>query len=150
MLQEVDFFFGEIECGFDAHAQMNQRVAQHMDLARELAGQRATGAARRSFGAGVDQIGDGLGLGQIDLVIEKRALGELTGLGYAQARHARPAGGGICLRAGFQAAREQQLQHHRTAMRLQLEHVFAGIGVRCREVQGQALVDDGLIVGAKR
>ena len=44
-------------------------------------------------------------------------------------------------RAGFEAARQQQLQHHRPAVRLQLQHVFAGVGVRRRKVDREALVD---------
>ncbi len=43
--------------------------------------------------------------------------------------------------AGFEAARQQQLQHHRPAVRLQLQHVFAGVGVRRGKVDRQALVD---------
>jgi hypothetical protein len=49
----------------------------------------------------------------------------------------------------LEAARQQQLQHHRAAVGLQLEHVFAGVGVRRREVDRQAAVD-GLAVGARK
>ena len=41
--------------------------------------------AGRRLGAGVNQVGNRLGLGQIDLVVQKGALGELTRLGQAQA-----------------------------------------------------------------
>ena len=52
-------------------------------------------------------------------------------------------------RAGLQAARQQQLQHHRPAVRLQLQHVLAGVGMRRREVDGQALVDGRAVGGAE-
>ena len=57
--------------------------------AREGAVERARRRARRGFGAGVDQVGDGLGLRQVELVVEEGALGELARPGEAQARQAR-------------------------------------------------------------
>ena len=140
LLQKVDVFFGKIQCGFDQHAQPHQRIAQRVDLLRERTRQRAARAARRGFGAGIDQIGNRFGLGQVDLVVEKRAFGELAGLGQAQARQQGLARA-IGLRRGFEAAREQQLQHHRAAMRLQFKHVFTGITVRAGEEQRQAMVN---------
>jgi hypothetical protein len=74
LLQEVDLFFGKVERGLDQHAQVDQRVAQRVDLARELARQRTRGAAGRGLGAGVDQVGDRLGLRQVDLAVEEGAL----------------------------------------------------------------------------
>jgi hypothetical protein len=62
---------------------MHQGIAQHMDFLRERAGQRAAGTARGRFGAGIDEVGNRLGLGQVDLVVEG-ALGELAGLGQTQ------------------------------------------------------------------
>ena len=59
---------------------------ERVDLARERAVERARRRARRGLGAGVDQVGDGLGLGEVELVVEEGALGELAGLGDAQAR----------------------------------------------------------------
>jgi hypothetical protein len=79
LLQEVNLFLGEVERGLDQHAQVHQRVAQGVDFPRELARQRPAGTARRRLGAGVDQVGNGLGLRQVDLVVEKGALGELAG-----------------------------------------------------------------------
>ena len=108
---------------------------------RERAVERARGRARRRFGAGVDQVGDGFGLGQVELVVEEGALGEFARPGDAQARRARPVRRRIDRGGGLEAAREQQLQHDRAAVRLQLEHVFAGVRVRRREVERQALID---------
>jgi hypothetical protein len=68
----------------------------------------------------------------------------------AQVRRGHAAGDGFGFGAGFEAAREQQLQHHGAAMRLQLEHVFAGVGVRRGEEQRQALVDGRTLRVAQR
>jgi hypothetical protein len=105
------------------------RSRQRVHALRERALQRAAGRARGGLGAGVDEVGHGLGLREVELVVEEGALRELARLGQAAAR------------AGLQAARQQQLQQHRAAVGLQLEHVLAGVGVRRREVQRQALVD---------
>ena len=78
------------------------------------------------FGAGLDQVGDGLGLGQVELVVEKCTLAELTGPSQA------------CTQ--LQATAQQQVEHHRAAMALQLQHVFACEGVGAGEVDGQAFV----------
>ena len=77
-LQEVNFFFWKIQCGLDQHAQVNQLVAQNVNLFGEVAGQGSAGASGCSACRGVDQISDGLSLGQIDLVVQKCALCELT------------------------------------------------------------------------
>ena len=149
LLQKVDFFFGEIERGFYQHAQVHQSIAQAVDFLREGARQRTTGAARSGLGAGVDQIGNGLGLCQVDLVVQKCALGELARLSQTQAGQ----GGLATARQGlrrFQATRQQQLQHYRAAVRLQLQHVFAGVAVRRRKVQRQPLVDRLAVGGFER
>ena len=131
LLQEVDLLLGKVQRRFDQHAQPHQTLAQALHLLREHARQRAPGRARCRFGAGVDQVGHGLGLGQVELAVEEGALGEFARLGQPQAQRL----------PGLQAARQQQLQQHRAAMGLQLEHVFAGVGMRRRKVQRQALVD---------
>jgi len=104
-----------------------------VDVRGELARERARGAARGGLGARIDQVGHGLGLGQVQLVVEKRPLGEFPGLRGAQARQ-RESG-------HLQAARKQELQHHRPAMRLQLEHVLAGVAARRGKPQREPPVD---------
>ena len=74
------------------------------------------------------RVGDAFGLRQIELVVEKCAPGE-----FARFREAR---------AQRQTALEQALHHGVAAMPLQLKHVFAGKGMRRREKQGDALIDD--------
>ena len=51
----------------------------------ELALQRAHGGARGLARAGIDEIRDGFGLREIDLVVEKRALREFAGPRAARA-----------------------------------------------------------------
>ncbi|MNN25341.1 hypothetical protein D3C81_1388130 [compost metagenome] len=87
------------------------------------------------FGRRFDQVDYAFGLRQVEFVIEEGAMREFTGLRHAQAD----------VGAGFQAARQQHLQHDRTAVALQLQHVFAGIGMRRLEVKRQTLVDHAAI-----
>ena len=76
---------------------------------------------------------------QVELVVEVGARGEFARLGDAQPD----------IGAGFETTREQQLQHDRTTVRLQLEHRFAGVRMRCRKVDREALVDR-LAVGTEK
>src|SRR5690606_32389461 len=69
--EEIDFLFGEIQGGLDQHAQVDDSVRQCVDPGGELARQRGHGAARRSDRRGVDQVGDGLGLGQVHAIVQK-------------------------------------------------------------------------------
>ncbi len=141
LAQEIDLFLRKIERGLHQHAQVHQRIAQPVDLVGEGTRQRTAGAARGGFGAGVDQVGDRLGLREVDLVVQERALGELAGPRQPQARQARPARGTVRLAGGLQAAGQQQLQHHGAAVRLQLQHVLSGVAVRRGKIQRQPLVD---------
>jgi hypothetical protein len=68
-------------------------------------------------------------------------LRELARLRQPQTRQKRPGLLGVRLRCGSQAARQQQLQHHRPAVGLQLQHVFTGERVGCWEKNSQALVN---------
>jgi hypothetical protein len=104
LAQEVDFFFRKVERGLHQHAQVDQRIAQCVDLVRERARERAAGAARRRLGAGVDQVGNRLGLRQVDLVVEKGPLGEFARLGHAQAGQ----GGLACGRVRLAPASRQR------------------------------------------
>ena len=139
-LQKVDVLFRKIQCRLNQHAQQGQRLQQGLHLAREGTRQRLRGTAHGRFGAGVDEVGNGFGLGQVDLAAQKSALGKLTGRGQAQRWQHRLAVGTDVLRR-LQATRQQQLQQHRPAMRLQLQHVFTGKGMRRRKVQRQATVN---------
>ena len=101
----------------------------------ELTVERAHRGARCSFGSGIDQVGDGFGLRQIELAIKVGALRELARLRASRAELEQPA--------------DQGLDQHRAAVPVQLEYVLAGIGVRRREVQRQAVIDRLAVAAAK-
>ena len=124
---EGDVLFRKIERGLDVHPELDQRVDERADLVRKRAGQAAGRGARRRRRRGVDQIRHTLGLREVELAVEERALRELS-----RPREAR---------AQFDAAREQQAQHRGPAVAVQLEHVLARVRPRCRKVEGEALVE---------
>ena len=87
---------------------------------------------RRLGRAGGDQIGYRFGLGQVELIVQKRPLAKL----------ARSGGD----RTQLQGPGKQQIEHHRTAVAVQLQHVLTGKRLRAWEKQRDALVD-GLPLG---
>ena len=92
--EEVDFLLGKIDGRLDVGAQIDQRIGEPLHHAGELALQRAHGGARGFARAGIDEVGDGFGLRQVDLVVVKGALGEFARARAARAelqRSARPA-----------------------------------------------------------
>ena len=97
--------------------------------------QRAYRTLRGSAGRGVDQIGNGFGLCQIKLAVEKGASGELTRFGETRAK--------------VKATREQHLQNNRSAMSLQLKDIFAGKGIGRGKMQQQTAIDHAAIVSVK-
>jgi len=74
LAQKIDLFLGKIQRRFNQHAQMNQRIPKLVYLAREFTNQRSARTARSRFSTGINQICDGLGLCQVHLVIQERAL----------------------------------------------------------------------------
>ncbi len=102
-------------------------LQQRLDLAREHAFHRLQGGACAGLRARGDQVSDRFGLGQVEFAVEECALGEFAGAGQP--------------RAEFADAAQQQVEQHRAAVTLQLQHMFAGVGGRRREVQQQAAVD---------
>ncbi len=133
--EEVDFFFGEVDGRFDVDAKIDDRFGESLHHRRELTLQRAHRGPRRFTRAGVDEIGDGLGLREIQLLIEEGALSEFAGEGAA--------------RTQLQHASDQCFDDDRAAVTLQLQNVFAGIGMRRRKEQRHAGIDGILILGQK-
>src|SRR5665647_1067262 len=88
--------------------------------------QRAHRTARRFGRGGIDQINHAFGLRQIKLVVEISAPGELPWLSNACAQ--------------LQATPQQELEDHRPAMALKLQHVLSGVGMRRWKIKRQALV----------
>ena len=80
------------------------------------------------IGLGGDEVGDGLGLGEVELAVLERAARELAGLGQA----AEAKLGDRVERAG---------DHGAAAMQVQLGHGLAGLAVGRLEPHGQAAVD---------
>ena len=125
--EEIDLLLGKVDGRLHVGAQLDHRLGEPAHHGGELPLQRAHGRARRLARAGIDQVGDGLGLGQIELVVEEGALRELAGQGAA--------------RAELQRARDEGLDHERAAVAVQLEHVLAGVGVRGREEEREPRID---------
>ena len=133
LLEKVDLFLRKIERRLHQHAQMNERISQAVNLLGERTRKRTPRAARRSLGARINQIGNRLGLRQIDLVVKKRPLGELPRLSQSQPWQGR-------LRQ-LKTPRHQQLQHHRPAVRLQLQHILTRVTARPGKEDRQPLIN---------
>ena len=120
---------------------MNQLLQQLVDSLRKLTRHRTHCRTCRSFGAGINQVGNGFSLRQVDLVIQKSPFSELSGLRHPYLRQTGLTVRRIDLASRFQATRQQQLKHDRAAMRLQLQHILAGIGMRRGEKNRQPLIN---------
>ena len=81
---DVDVVLGEVDAGFEEGDEGNEFILDGSDggRARRRAGARRAGLLE---GGGVDEVVDGLGLGEVDAAGEEGALGELAGLGEARA-----------------------------------------------------------------
>jgi len=71
--------------GLEFGEDLQRAVGPPRDVPAELAGEHAPRGGERAFGAGVDQVRDGLGLRQVEAAGEVRAARELAGLGQAAA-----------------------------------------------------------------
>ena len=120
---------------------MNQAVTQSVNFLREHTGQRSAGTASCGAGGCINQIGNGLGLGQINFVIEKGALCEFARLRHAKAFKQNMASVRIKRLGQLNAPRQEQLQDHGATMCLQLEDIFTRIRVGARKKDGQSLVN---------
>ena len=80
------------------------------------------------LGIGVDQVGQSLDRGQVELAVVEGAPGEFTGFGRSQPRQPRQ-------------RRKGGSDHRPAPVQLKLDHVLAGLGIRALEEQHQRLVD---------
>ncbi len=125
--EKIDLFIREVDGRFHIDAQADQALHQLLDFVGELPLQGVHGTAGGLLAGGFDEVGDGFGLGQIQLVIHEGALAELAGAGRAQP-------------LDLQDAAHQHVHDDRAAVALQLQHVFAGEAVGGLEQQGDALI----------
>lgn len=115
--EKVDLFFGEVERRFNEHPQIDHVLDERVNFARERAFERAARRPRSRLGAGLDQIGDGLRLGEIELVVQKCAASE-----FARFRDPKPEAP-----ADFDRPLQNELQYDRPAVTLQLQHMLARV-----------------------
>ena len=124
--QEVDLFLGEVDGRLDVHADGRELLGKLVDGFGKSAAQRAQRGSRRLLGTAVDQVGDGLRLREIELVIQECTLGELPGLCPPCAQGKRRI--------------HQQGHDDRPAVAVQLDDRFAGERRGTSKIQGQPLV----------
>ena len=93
-------------------------------ISRRSAVPRNLCSPRCGFGARGNEIGDGLGLHQVQLVVQEGALGEFTRAGGAGAQSRQATG--------------QQLLYHGPTMTLQFDNIFTGERGGAGKKQGDA------------
>jgi hypothetical protein len=126
-VERVELFLGKVEGRLNERSQLDQLGDEPVDRRGELPLQAADGAARGRLGSRLDEVRDRLGLREIEPVVEERAARELARLREA--------------RAELEAPAQQELQHDRAAVTLQLEDVLAGVGMRRRKIERDPVVD---------
>jgi len=78
-------FFGEVDVGFELSGEGEEAVDVAPDGLPDGAGKLAAGGFEGAVRAGLDELGDGLGLGKVETPVKKGPSGEFTGLGKAAA-----------------------------------------------------------------
>lgn len=125
--EKIDLLVREVDGGFHIDAQPDQALHQLLDFAGELPLQGVHGAAGGLLAGRFNQIGDGLGLGQIQFVVHEGAFAELAGTGRAQPLY-------------LQDTAHQHVHDDGATVTLQLQHIFSGEAVGGLEKQGYALI----------
>ena len=125
--EKIHVVVGEIDGCFDVHAQLDELPLQFGARRGKGAGERAQRGLCGLLRAAGDEIGNRFGLGKVELVIEKRAFGELP----------RPGAPG----AVFDGSGDQRLNDDRPAVAVQFDDVFAREGSRRRKPQHEAEID---------
>src|SRR6185312_16733225 len=79
-MHELDVLVGKIQSRFGEHPKLGQALDECAYFSRKRPAQAARGSARGRRRRRVDQVGDTLGLRQVDLAVEECPLGEFAGL----------------------------------------------------------------------
>lgn len=122
-----DVLLGEVDAGLDVGEDLNERGAQVFGLATDGAGELFVGGADGESALGVDEVHDGLGLGEVDFTVEKGALRELAG---------------VCMAgAGGEEGLEDALGDEEAAVAMELEGGFSGVAGGAMEQDDNALIE---------
>ena len=119
---------GKVDLRLDIAIASSERGADRLGVAAQRAAGDAQRLAPLRLGLGVDEVGEALDLGQIELAVLERAPGEFARLGRTQAGQARERGDD----AGDRRA---------AAGHLQLRHLLAGEAARRDEADDQRAVE---------
>jgi hypothetical protein len=129
-----DVFLGEVDVGFDVGEDVDERGAEGFGFAPDGTGELFVGGADGEGALGVDEVHDGLGLGEVHFAVEEGALGEFAGFGRAG--------------TGFEEGFEDALGDEQAAVALEFDGMFAGVAGGVVEEDGDALVEGQVVVVA--
>ena len=127
-----DVFFGEVDVGFDVGEDVDERRAEGFGFATDGTGELFVGGADSEGALGVDEVHDGLGLGEVHFAVEEGTLGEFAGFGRAG--------------TGFEEGLEDALGDEEAAVALEFDGVFASVAGGVVEEDGDALVEGQVVV----
>ena len=123
---EVIALVGKIQRCFHERGQVEQIAIDVGNSPGERAFELIERRARLGRRDGVDQVGDGLGLDEVDAAVQECAQREFTGLRQT--------------RTGDHRVLDDLAEHNRTAVRADLDDVLARIRMRSREVGRHHLI----------
>ena len=126
-------FVGEVDLGLDQRKRLQQVAAEAGVGLRQPAIQLTESLRRLRRGLRVDQVGDGLGLGQVHTAVLEGAAGEFAGVGDAQTKSHQ----------GF----ADRLHYRPSAVQVQFGAVLAGVGTRAWETEDEGFVEAAALVG---
>ena len=117
----------QIEGGLHASDEIEELLAQAVDLAGHCAMKLTQGGAPRLVIFGADEFGYRLGLGEVETAGEEGALGELAGPGVP--------------RSGTERRLQDGFKDHASAVTLDFNGRFTGVGAPLRHMNGKDFVD---------
>ena len=121
------FVIREIQHGFDVGGDGEPILIDGTDLASEGIFEEGGGHAGGAFGAGMDEVEDGFGLGEVELAEEEGALGEFAGFGLPG--------------AGAEEGVEDAVGGLRATVAVDFDGIFAGIGMGGAEKKHEGVIE---------